>query len=372
MIIKLDDYDDKYRIVSLAKTEKVKEILLDKALDTIMVVDNRISFYPENISFELNENAIALFNDSCEYDVFEISNRGNAYKYYDNKSLDNAILVTNRCNSNCIMCPTAEVIRKSNEEYTGKQLVALARHIPSDAAHITITGGEPFLIKKDMFELLQYLKETLPLVSYLLLTNGRAFCSKEYTELFKQTVPPDLELGIPLHGYNSETHDYIVQSYGAFKQTYLGLKHLLSIGAKVELRIVVSKLNENFITEISQLIAKEFLGVTSVKFIGLEMTGNAAVNREKVWIDYQTAFNKSKQGIDLLIKAGINVGIYNFPLCAVEKKYWSICEKSISPYKIRYANQCEECKVKDACGGMFSGTIRLAKDNVVPVMWKYD
>lgn len=367
MIIKLNEYDGKYRVVSLAKSEYVKNELLSNNLATIMIRENKVVFYPEGIYFELNENSIDLFNDACDYDVFEISSLGNAYKYYDNKALDNAILVTNRCNSNCIMCPTAEVIRKGNEEYTGGELVNLAKHIPTNASHITITGGEPFLIKKDMFKLLGYLKDNLACVSYLLLTNGRAFCSKEYTELFKHTAPPDIELGIPLHGYNSKTHDYIVQADGAFNQTYIGLKHLLLIGAKVELRIVVSKLNADFVTEIASLIVNEFSNTFCVKFIGLEMTGNAAVNRDNVWIDYPTAFEKSREGIDILIGAGIDVGIYNFPLCAVDEKYWSICEKSISPYKIRYANQCDECKVKDACGGMFSGTIRLAKDSVVPV-----
>ncbi len=367
MIIKLGEYDDKYRVVSLAKTNSAKVDLLEKSLDTIMVINNRIFFFPENISFQLTDNSAALFNDSCEYDAFEISRLGNAYKYYDNSSLDNALLATNRCNSNCIMCPTAEAIRKEHEEYTGTQLINLAKHIPPDAAHITITGGEPFLIKKDMFKLLDFLKNNLPAISYLLLTNGRAFCSKEYTELFNQVTPPNLELGIPLHGYNSATHDYIVQSSGAFNQTCAGLKNLLSVNAKIELRIVISKLNENFITEIAYLILNKFSNVSCVKFIGLEMTGNAAVNKERVWTDYPSAFNKSKQGIDLLIESGIDVGIYNFPLCAVDKKYWNICEKSISPYKIRYATCCDECIVRDACGGIFSGTIRLAKENLKPI-----
>lgn len=367
MIIKINDYDGKYRTVSFAASEKTRDELLSRELDVITVADKTAVFYPENICFKLSDEAAELFGKSCDYDAFEISISGCAYKFYDSRSLDNAILVTNKCNSNCIMCPTAEAIRRNNEIYSGAQLIRLARNIPDDAAHITITGGEPFIIKKDMFELLGFLKDKLPDISYLLLTNGRAFCSREYTELFKQTVPPDLELGIPLHGFNAKTHDGIVRSDGAFRQTYLGLKHLLSVNARVELRIVVSRLNESFITEIAQLIADEFSEVKSVKFIGLEMTGNAAVNREKVWIDYPTAFQRSKDGINLLTSSGIDVGIYNFPLCAVENKYWNICEKSISPFKIRYVKECDSCTVKDACGGVFSGTLRLAKEKMVPI-----
>lgn len=366
MIVKLKNYTGGYRVLSLAKDEETKHKLLDAALDTLTYDERQCTILPENVSFEITVEEYEALNGCCNFDVLELDERGNAYRYYNNDSVDNAILVTNRCNSNCIMCPTAEIIRRGNEQYDADTLITLASHFPKDAPHITITGGEPFLIKKDMFKLLEYLKNNLNDTSYLLLTNGRAFCSEEYTKLFYETVPCDLTLGIPVHGFNSETHDYITQAKGSFLQTCRGLKNLLSVGAKVELRIVVSALNAAFITEIAQLIANEFPNVMCVKFIGLEMTGNAAKNKDKVWLDYPAAFSASKNAIDILISHAIDVGIYNFPLCAVDKKYHNICEKSISDYKVRYAPDCDTCAVKDACGGIFSGTIRMAKDNVKP------
>lgn len=368
MIIKLSDYDGKYRVVSLAKNENTKNRLLKKGLSTLYIRKKYAEIYPENIILSLNDNERELLNTCCEFDAFEIGASGNAYKYYDNSSIDNAILVTNRCNSNCIMCPTAESIRRKNEEYTADELIELAKHIPNDAPHITITGGEPFLIKEDIFKLLIFLKLQLPNTSFLLLTNGRAFSSKKYVSLFKETAPSDILLGIPIHGFNSQTHDYVTQANGSFWQTYCGIKNLLSAGAKVELRIVVSKLNADFITKIANLISTEFKTAFCVKIVGLEMTGNAAKNNKSVWIDYPTAFQKSKKAIDILINSGIDVGIYNFPLCAVDKKYWNICEKSISNYKVRFAHECNKCTVKDACGGIFSGTIRMAKEKVKAIL----
>lgn len=367
MIIKLFEYDKKYRVVSLAKTEAAKQSLLQRQLSVLYVAENQAAIFPDGVTFKLDDHAFEAFCASCDYDVFEISQQGNAYKYYDNRSLDNAVLVTNRCNSNCIMCPTAESVRRGNEEYTAEELIEIARHFPSDAPHITITGGEPFLIQTGMFKLLNFLKCSLPNVAYLLLTNGRAFVSNSYTSLFKETAPPDILFGIPLHGYNAETHDYITQAPGSFMQTLKGLKHLLSINAKVELRIVVSRLNADFISEIAALIARELRSVYCVKIIGLEMTGNAAKNKKAVWLDYPSAFQKAKPGIDVLIRSGIDVGIYNFPVCAVEQKYWNMCEKSISAFKVRFASDCDFCRLKDACGGIFSGTIRLAKENVHPI-----
>lgn len=371
MIIKLSGYPGGYRILSLAKDEATRKKLFNDNISTLTYNNAYGIILPENLRFPITNNEQEALEQCCNYDVFEIDENGNAYRYYNNNSVDNAILVTNRCNSNCLMCPTAESVRRKKDDYNADTLITLASHFPKDAPHITITGGEPFLIKKELFRVLAFLKNNLPETSYLLLTNGRAFCSKKFAELFYETAPYDTILGIPLHGYNAETHDGITQSKGSFDQTCLGLKYLLNLGSKVELRIVVSALNVNFITKIAQLIVTEFPNVLCVKFIGLEMTGNAAKNKDSVWIEYPIAFTASKKAIDILISNRIDVGIYNFPLCAVDRKYWNICEKSISDYKVRFAPMCDVCAVKDACGGIFSGTIRLAKENVVPVTGDY-
>ena len=367
MVLRLSKYDGKYRVVSLAKDERTKEYLESKELPVLYLCDNEAIITPDAIRVTLSQEELSFFNECCNYDVFEINTNGTLYLCYSDKSIDNVILVTNKCNSNCIMCPTAETVRKGDEEYSANELISIARHFPDDAKHITITGGEPFIIKKGMFDLLAFLRDHFPCTEFLLLTNGRAFCSQEYVSLFQQTSPQNIKLGIPIHGHTSELHDYIAQVKGAYKQTFLGLKHLLSIGAKIELRIVVSQLNAKYITEIARVICSDFKSVDSVKIIGLEMTGNAAIHRDAVWIGYKEAFESSKNAINIMIKSGIDVGLYNFPLCSVKREYWNMCEKSISEHKIRYASECDFCSVKDACGGIFSGTLNLAKSDIRPI-----
>lgn len=224
MIIKIKNYDSKYRVVSLAKDKNTLDNLLNLKLDAMYLYDNAVIFYPDNTQITLSNDETTLFNSSNNYDVFEIDIRGNAYKCYDCSSIDNAILVTNKCNSNCIMCPTAELIRKNGEKYSADELIKLANHFPNDAAHITITGGEPFIIKKDMFILLDFLKEKFTSTSFLLLTNGRTFYFRDYARLFYENAPKDLYVGIPIHGHNSDLHDYITQATGSFVQTIQGYR----------------------------------------------------------------------------------------------------------------------------------------------------
>ena len=53
--------------------------------------------------------------------------------------------------------------------------------------------------------------------------------------------------------------------------------------------------------------------------------------------------------------------LYYFPIFAVKKEYWALFEKSISPEKVRYGETCEDCKMKNACWGVFAGTKSMEK-----------
>jgi hypothetical protein len=102
--------------------------------------------------------------------------------------------------------------------------------------------------------------------------------------------------------------------------------------------------------------------------MAMEMMGNAAVNRNDLWIEYKEVFKKIKKAIDLLVCVGIDVKLYNFPLCCINRGYWHIAAKSITQYKIRYMDECEICRVKDICGGFFYSTKQLMKPQVEPII----
>lgn len=362
----INDYDLGCRIFSIAFCENVLDLLLEKNLKAALMTDDGLIFYPEKRIFTLtkeNREKLAI----CEnYDVLFINDEGNGYVHFSNENDDNPLILTQKCNSNCLMCPTAEVIRRKENGLNIDYTIESIRYIPNDARHLTITGGEPFLVKEKIFDLLSEIKTRLPYTECLLLTNGRALGYKPYADKFAELSPKKIIIGIPLHGYNSETHDRITQSKGGFMQTVSGIKNLIYRGFNVEIRLVVSKLNYKYIDKIAELIVNEFPKVGSVKIMGLEMSGNAARNVDDVWIPYPTAFEHSKSAITKLVSNGINVGLYNFPLCAVGRSFHLLCAKSITGYKIRFAEKCEECKKRENCGGIFAGTIRLAGKDVIP------
>lgn len=364
LIINLDGYNGKCTVVSFAKDITTLDNLVSEKLNIIYLNGNTLNFISTNSVLVLSEKNTILFNQCHNYDVFEINENGNAFLYYSNERVDNALILSSKCNSNCIMCPVSDGIRKK-ENTSVSTILDIINHIPFNSSHITITGGEPFVIGEDIFKIFESLRNKFSMTEFLLLTNGRALAYTPFFKKFMTTIPSNTIIGIPIHGHKSQLHDTITRSQGGFYQTLRGIKNLLNYNYKVELRIVVSKLNIQYLEEIADLIIMEFPNTYSVKFMGLEMLGNAAKNEDKVWVSYNEAFRLSKNAILKLIKNEIDVALYNFPLCAVEKEFFSICLKSITDYKVNYFDECCNCILKDDCGGVFTGSKRLAKNDII-------
>ena len=354
------------RIAALAFNGEVLERLVQKDLNAALVTGEAITFFPENKLFFLTGKSAQGLSPCENYDVLFINENGDGWVHFSNAEDDHPLVLTQRCNSNCLMCPTPENVRRNGKTLAMEDIIDSVRYIPDDTRHLTITGGEPFLVGEHIFSLLREIKMRLPRTDCLLLTNGRALGYTPYADLLAEAAPQGLTVGIPLHGYDGRTHDGITQSRGGFAQTAAGVRNLLFRGIPVELRIVVSKLNARYIGRIADLIVREFPTVSSVKVMGLEMLGNAAKNASEVWLPYREAFECAKEGITTLVYHGIEVGVYNFPLCAVDRRFHLLCRKSISTHKVRYPAQCGGCVKRQDCGGIFAGTERVAKNDLKP------
>lgn len=321
----------------------------------------------KNISYICGVEELDTLRDK---DIIEISPNTLSIKVlYRSNSNDNFLMLTNKCNNNCVMCPDSLNVRTENKNIP---LDIIKRHIElidKSTQFLCITGGEPTLLKEDFIETIKFCKEKLPNTKYLLLTNGRMFYYKKFTEAFLKNRPRDMIIAIPIHAHEPELHDYISSVKGSFVQAFYGVKNLLEAGEKIEIRIVINKLNYNIISNIAFMITKYFPKVLRVSFMAMEILGNAAVRREEVWINFNDVQQKLKEAALILLKNAIEVKIYNFPLCSLDKSLWSLNVRSISDYKVRYKDQCKGCIVIEKCGGFFNSTINMKDIEVKPVKY---
>lgn len=367
MMRKINDWNQKERIVLFISDPN--DSYEKRDVPRLEYKNGRLYFIMGEMAQEIDtfEGDFAAFKSG---DILSISSSGNVTLLHSGASREVDIFVTNRCNSNCIMCPLSDYERRRN---LGDQIQWLKQYIevlPEDIDYINITGGEPTLAKRDFIDILNLLYNKFQYAGFQILTNGRSAADLQFLKEVLQYCPNGIRFAIPIHAANAKVHDMITRAKGSFVQTDRGIRNLLMQKQKIEIRIVVSKLNISYMEETANYIVRNYKHVFCVNFVAMEMMGNAAQNREEIWIDYAEAFQNCKSAIDILVKNGIDVQLYNFPLCAVDSGYRKIVAKSITDHKIRYMNECNNCAVRQICGGFFFSTKQIMKPKVQPIRIK--
>jgi len=199
------------------------------------------------------------------------------------------------------------------------------------------------------------------------LTNGKSFSDFNFTKKFVAERPKNFLTCVSLHDSVDEVHDYIVGSRGSFYKTLLGLYNLAKFGERIEVRVVVNKINAAHLELIAGFIYRNFPFIFHCAFMGLEMTGCAADNCDEIWIDPYEYRNELSKAIRMLSRAGINVSVYNLPLCLLNDDCWVFARKSISAWKNNYLPLCVQCSVKDICCGVFSTSGDLLSKHISPM-----
>lgn len=320
-----------------------------------------INWIPENIENQNYAYNILGIDTLLNYDVIEL-NYDHIKVLYRDDSEDNFIQVTSQCNSNCIMCPDSEKVRNTNFSYDLDRICRIIKCIPDDTKNICITGGEPGILKYDLITVLNKCNQYLPNTNFLMLSNGRVFADKKFAEVFSKNVPRNFRIAIPLYSNDAQIHDKITRAKNSFNEAVLGIKNLLALNIQVEIRIVIMKKNYKHLEKISAYISENFNNAALVNFMALEMTGNAYKNKEEVWIDFDTSTKKLYDATLKLLKSGIIANIYNFPLCKLDKRLFTLSKKSISDYKVRYKEKCNDCNIKEYCGGFFPSTMMFENE----------
>lgn len=277
---------------------------------------------------------------------------------------DNILFVTSRCSNNCIMC-----CQPPSADSNYPSLLAYNNHLidtaDPDTEEICITGGEPTLIGEDLFSYMDKIWSNLPNVTIQILTNGRKFSDISYLSDFIKHIKGKIYFGIPLHSDNYIDHDFISGANNSFYQTIEGLHNLGKLHYDIELRIILLKQNAERLPKISDFIIMNLPFVSQVSFMGLEIIGHAYDNFDLVAIHPSLLKDNLSKAVYILEDSGIKPRIFNLPLCLLPEHLWIYSCKSISNWKLKYADQCESCFLKNNCCGLFSTSL-ISWNHVVP------
>lgn len=176
------------------------------------------------------------------------------------------ITLTNRCNLKCQMCFVKYYVTEPEEEMTNSQILNLINDAFNMGIKVAVfSGGEPFL-REDIYDICNHcFKKGLWTV---ITTNGTLLENK-----FKQIIDSRVShLHFSVDGLE-ETHDYIRNKKGCFKQVMNAIKEITNFkfkngqGPSTSLACVVMKQNVSQLPELFK-IADE-LKIDAVDFLPL-------------------------------------------------------------------------------------------------------
>ena len=300
-------------------------------------------------------------------DIVAISpEEGHVGVLYRRVSRHNSMLITERCNSFCVMC--SQPPRSIDDHHHVDDILRAIALMSPETVELGITGGEPTLYFEGLLRIIRAARDHLPDTALHVLSNGRLFSYLRYAQEVARARHPDLVFGVPLYSSVPSTHDHVVQARGAFNQTVRGMMNLARVEQSVELRVVIHSLTWRELPELARFITRNLPFVRQVALMGLEIMGFTRAHLDAVWVDPTEYQDELEDAVGELHSAGIATFIYNHQLCLLRRSLWPFAVKSISDWKNAYAPECDGCAARDQCGGFFASAKYRRSSNIHPLV----
>jgi His-Xaa-Ser system radical SAM maturase HxsC len=258
--------------------------------------------------------------------------------------------LTFRCNNNCISCINNTNIFYRRLEPPLKQIKDVIDKINPKNDYLGLSGGEPTL-RKELFDILEYARETHPGLYIFVVSNGRMFCYRNFAKKLADLNLKNFMIGITLYGHSAKLHDFITRTKGSFEQAVSGIRNLLDFCIPVELRTVINRFNYKYLPQIADFVAKQFPEIDRMVFINMKFTGNAYINRDSILVRISDIVPYAEKAAEILENSEIETRLYHFPLCVLPKKLWNIA-KGVTKHEkhdLTFVRACEKCWMRNKC-----------------------
>lgn len=282
-------------------------------------------------------------------DVILITSDGCISVLYEINSCHNSIMVTERCNHRCIMCPQPPIAQEKDRTDFNLRLISL---FDKSTKEVGLTGGEPTLAGDNLFVLIRHIQRHLPKAAISILSNGVKFADKEYAKKLALCNHHDLQIDIPIFSDIASEHNKIVGAK-TFYKTVQGLYNLALFHQRIGIRVVVHKQTYKRLPQLADYIYHNFPFVSQVAFMQMETVGLADKNFNSLWIDPYDYREEQREAVLLLRDRGIPSYIYNSQLCIIPKDIREYAIQSISDWKDIYLEECKDCVLQGQCAGFF-------------------
>lgn len=172
---------------------------------------------------------------------------------------------------------------------------------------LLLTGGEPFLRKELLFEIVEHAREHPQIKRVVVNTNGTLITQDDARLLAKH----DVDVGVSLDGATKATHDFI-RGQGVYEKATKMIRMLADEGVNVTIGMTLMKPNFKEAQDLIQL-GKE-LDASSVDFTLLKVSGRAKDNAAEIAASIEQILSAVKEVLELSKKVKIKTSIAEMEL----------------------------------------------------------
>jgi His-Xaa-Ser system radical SAM maturase HxsC len=316
-------------------------------------------------TIQLESQDISNFSDG---DCVTLSPNGTVSVVWESRSPVNGLFLTDACDQRCLMCPQPPGRHDDHTYEVATELLKLLK--PEQVETICITGGEPTTLGEKFIDIMTAIKRKFDHANVLILTNGKNFSSFQFAREFANIGLSNTTVCVSIHSDIEELNDEIAGAKGSFHKTTQGLYNLARFRQRVEIRHVISKLNAPRLEQFAHFVYRNFPFAVHTALMGMEMTGFAVTNYDRLWIDPYEYKHTLVRAVKLLHRANLAVSVYNVPLCLLEQPTWPYARQSISGWKNCYLKICDGCYAREKCCGFFSTSGDLLSTRIRPIVHK--
>jgi MoaA/NifB/PqqE/SkfB family radical SAM enzyme len=276
-----------------------------------------------------------------------------------------------QCNIACVFCSNpVEGFRHTTDQYSYEELKkkledykrGLKTFVKFDEVrdYFNLTGGEP-TAHPEFLKVLALIRTEFPQNLIRLLSNGRMFSYEDFARRTCTIGGLPFEIAVPMFGYDARTHESISRTPKSFEQTTLGLRHLEKHrrpGQLVEIRIIMTKIQEKYLDGLLDFLLAEFPWVDRVVFLFEEIEGFAEQYRDRLKFtqtECAEAIDRNYEKLGRFKEARM----YHFALCTVPTRLWPFVWNTLAGFKVTYLEGCRtKCLYKSQCVGVHQSYLK--------------
>lgn len=319
--------------------------------------------------------------------------------------MDTYIALGYACNHSCICCPLTTFDRLhsqlSVEELQAKISLLLEGASTSIEQNVVLSGGEPFL-HPAFYDLLKKLLGAS--INITVLTNATQLATPSAQAkiseiiMFQQEKRPRLQIVTAVHSSDNAIHDRITGCEGSLWDAIKGLDFAVKSNLDVTVKVILSKANAETLVDTIAYLDEHFPAHVAIQFCGMDYSGRAARNLDKLLISFAEIQEKLEAALDYLVKKNKmrlqknkpvrKVSIIELPLCSCDPYYWRFFSMPLQEQKQYVApndaarkmhtlstasaqcgcfyEECQGCAAKRYCSGTWKSTYRFVNNCLRP------